>query len=235
MTELIYQTDAYCKTFDAVVTGVDESLNAVTLSRTAFYPGGGGQQHDTGHLRAGGEVYPVVRVLKGNLHVIEGALPRLGADVQGTIDWETRYRLMRTHTGLHVLCGAVYRDYGALVTGGDMNPLHGRMDFEFERMQRDLVEAIEAAINVEVKAARPVEISILPREEAFQIPDLIRTKVNLLPPSMTHIRTVHIVGLDLQACGGTHLANTAEIGSLKIAEYKSKGGINKRIYLDILD
>jgi misacylated tRNA(Ala) deacylase len=233
--ELIYQTDSYCKTFDAEVTGVDEAQNGVYLNRTAFYPGGGGQPHDTGSLKIGETIYHVTKVAKGNLHIIDGALPKMGASVTGHIDWETRYQLMRTHTALHVLCGVVFHEYGALVTGGDMNPLKGRMDFEFERMQKELVQEIEEKINVAVHANYPVEIKILPREEAFQIPDLLRTKINLLPESITEIRTVHLVGLDLQACGGTHLANTAEIGTLKISEYKSKGGINKRIYLDILD
>jgi misacylated tRNA(Ala) deacylase len=233
--ELIYQTDSYCKTFDAEVTGVDEAQNGVYLNRTAFYPGGGGQPHDTGSLKVGETIYHIAKVAKGNLHIIDGELPKMGASVSGHIDWETRYQLMRTHTALHVLCGVVFHEYGALVTGGDMNPLKGRMDFEFERMQKELVQEIEEKINVVAHANYPVEIKILPRAEAFQIPDLLRTKINLLPESITEIRTVHLVGLDLQACGGTHLANTSEIGSLKISEYKSKGGINKRIYLDILD
>lgn len=153
----------------------------------------------------------------------------------GEIDWEKRYQLMRIHTALHVLCGVVFRTYGALVTGGDMQPLQGRMDFEFERMQRELVDDIEARINAEVAARREVRVQVLPREEAFQIPDLIRTKINLLPEGITEVRTVEIVGLDLQACGGTHLANTSEIGRLRVSDYKSKGGINKRIYLEVVD
>jgi misacylated tRNA(Ala) deacylase len=233
MTELIYQTDSYCKDFYAEVRGVDDTQNGVYLNRTAFYPGGGGQPNDTGTLKIGETIYKVVKVAKGNLHILEGDLPKLGASVLGTIDWETRYQLMRIHTALHVLCGVVFHDYGALVTGGDMNPLHGRMDFEFERMQKELVTAIETRINQVTSANHAVEIKILPREEAFQIPDLLRTKINLLPPQITEIRTVNIIGLDLQACGGTHLNNTSEVGTMKISDYKSKGGINKRIYLDI--
>jgi misacylated tRNA(Ala) deacylase len=140
---------------------------------------------------------------------------------------------MRTHTAMHILCGVVWRDYGASVTGGKMKPLEGRMDFEFERMQRELVEEIEEKINIEVTAARPISVRILPREEAFQIPDLIRTKINLLPPQIQEVRTVEIVGLDLQADGGTHVANTDEIGRVRIVDYKSKGAINKRIYLEL--
>jgi len=140
---------------------------------------------------------------------------------------------MRTHTAMHILCGVIWRDYGASVTGGDMEPLQGRMDFEFETMQKDLVQEIEDKINQEVAAARPVRVAILPREEAFQIPDLIRTKINLLPEGIREVRTVEIEGLDLQADGGTHVRNTAEVGRLRVTDYKSKGKINKRIYVEV--
>ena len=142
---------------------------------------------------------------------------------------------MRTHTAMHILCGVVWRDYGASVTGGNMEPLEGRMDFEFERMQGELVREIEAKINAEVAAARDVQVQILPRAQAFEIPDLIRTKINLLPEGITEVRTVEIVGLDLQADGGTHVANTGEVGRIRVVDYKSKGGINKRIYVRIED
>jgi misacylated tRNA(Ala) deacylase len=134
---------------------------------------------------------------------------------------------------MHVLCGSVFRDYGALVTGGDMEPLKGRMDFEFERLQKDLVAVIEAAVNAEVAAAREVRVQILPREQAFQIPDLIRTKINLLPEGIQKVRTVEIVGLDLQADGGTHVANTSEVGHIRVVDYKSKGASNKRVYIEL--
>ena len=140
---------------------------------------------------------------------------------------------MRTHTALHVLCGTVFRNYGAQVTGGDMEPLKGRMDFEFETMRGDLVREIETAVNKEVAAARDIRVRIFPREEAFQIPDLIRTKINLLPEGITQVRTVEIVGLDLQADGGTHVHNTKEVGTVRVVDYKSKGAINKRIYIEI--
>ncbi|MDX1995691.1 MAG: alanyl-tRNA editing protein [bacterium] len=235
--ELIYQTDSYAKEFDALVTGVEAEQNAVYLNRTAFYPGGGGQPNDVGELHVDGRVLKVTRVAKGNAHLLEGLLdgelPAVGSAVHGVVDWERRYKLMRTHTAMHILCGVVWRDYGASVTGGNMEPLEGRMDFEFERMQKELVAEIEAKINAEVAAARDVRVQILPREQAFQIPDLIRTKINLLPEGISEVRTVEIVGLDLQADGGTHVANTREVGTLKITDYKSKGGINKRIYLQI--
>jgi misacylated tRNA(Ala) deacylase len=238
MTELLYQTDSYLREFAAVITAVDPEGRAIVLDRTAFYPGGGGQPADQGKLLARGRSYPVSKVKKDGesiLHVVEGdtPLPEVGTPVQGQIDWPHRYQLMRTHTAMHILCGVVWRDYGALVTGGNMEPLKGRMDFEFETMHQELVQEIEHSVNVEVANARDVRVAILPREEAFQIPDLIRTKINLLPDSITEVRTVEIVGLDLQADGGTHVANTSEVGRLRVADYKSKGKINKRIYLEV--
>ncbi len=155
--------------------------------------------------------------------------------VHGAIDWPRRYALMRTHTALHILCGVVWRDYGAQVTGGNMDPLQGRMDFEFATLRGELVGEIEAKCNAEIAAARDVRVRILPRAEAFQIPDLIRTKINLLPPDIQEVRTVEIVGLDLQADGGTHVANTREVGRIRVTDYKSKGAINKRIYIEIGD
>jgi misacylated tRNA(Ala) deacylase len=239
MTELLYQTDSYLKEFDATVTAVDAEARTVVLDRTAFYPGGGGQPNDTGQLTWGGEVYPVEKAKKQGAdvyHFLGGnePLPESGAQVHGQIDWDQRYQLMRTHTALHVLCGTVFRDYGALVTGGNMEPGKGRMDFEFERLQGELVSEIEAAVNQEVEAERDVQVMILPREEAFQIPDLIRTKINLLPEGITEVRTVEIVGLDLQADGGTHVRNTSEIGKVRVVDYKSKGAINKRIYIEVI-
>jgi misacylated tRNA(Ala) deacylase len=142
---------------------------------------------------------------------------------------------MRTHTALHALCGVVWRDYGALVTGGNMEPGSGRMDFEFERMSGELVDEIEQRVNEELRAARDVRVNVLPRAEAFEIPDLIRTKVNLLPPGIEQIRTIEIVGLDLQADGGTHVANTREVGQIRVTGYESKGRINKRIRIALTD
>ncbi len=236
MTDLLYQTDAYLKEFDAVVTGLDAEKHGVLLDRTAFYPGGGGQPNDLGEINAGGTVYKLAKVEKGNVHVIDGGdLPAVGTKVHGVLDWDRRYKLMRTHTAMHILCGVVWRDYGASVTGGNMEPLEGRMDFEFERMQKELVTEIEQKINAEIAAAREVRVKILPRAEAFAIPDLIRTKVNLVPEGIPEIRTLEIVGLDLQADGGTHVANTREVGHMRVTDYKSKGGINKRIYVAIED
>lgn len=233
MTELLYQTDSYLGEFTSAVVSHVPDQNGVVLDRTAFYPGGGGQPHDVGHLISGDTTYTVSSVTRGNVHIIDGELPPVGASVKGVLDWERRYKLMRTHTAMHILCGVVWRDYAASVTGGNMEPLNGRMDFEFERLQKELADEIEARINAEVAAAHAIRVNILPREEAFQIPDLIRTKINLLPPGIAEVRTVEIVGLDLQADGGTHVANTREVGRIRMTDYKSKGGINKRIYIEL--
>ena len=238
MTELLYQTDSYLKEFDARITSVLETERAVILDRTAFYPGGGGQPCDFGTLTVESLTYPVNRVKKqGNdvLHFLggDGPLPPTGSAAHGTLDWARRYALMRTHTALHILCGTVFRDYGALVTGGEMEPGKGRLDFEFETMRGELVREIETSINKEAAQGREIRVQILPRAEAFQIPDLIRTKINLLPEGITHVRTVEIVGLDLQADGGTHVRNTQEVGKIRVADYKSKGAINKRIYVEL--
>lgn len=234
MTELIYQTDSYRKEFNAVVVNIFPAENAVTLDRTAFYPGGGGQPNDSGTLNGS----PVLKVRKAGediLHIIEGELPQIGTKVDGVLNWDRRFKLMRTHSALHVLCGTVFRDYGALVTGGDMEPLKGRMDFEFERLEKELVAVIEASANREVRVGRDIRVQILPRDEAFKIPDLLRTKINLLPEGIQQVRTVEIIGLDLQADGGTHVSNTAEIGKIHVTDYKSKGAINKRLYIEVLD
>ena len=234
MTEQLYQIDSYVKEFDAVVTAVEGQ--AVTLDRTAFYPGGGGQPADAGMLTWDGGPTRVVKVKRRGAdlwHTLEGEAPPADSQVHATLDWVRRYHLMRTHTALHVLCGVVWRDYGASVTGGNMEPLKGRMDFEFETMRKELVAEIEASVNAEIALSHPVRIAILPREEAFQIPDLIRTKINLLPPQIKEVRTVELVGLDLQADGGTHVANTDEVGQVRVVDYKSKGAINKRIYIEL--
>ena len=235
MTKLLYLHDSYLREFEAMVTAHDLDRNGVLLDQSAFYPGGGGQLPDTGTFCFGEASYRVSGVKRGNAHIIEGELPPVGVRVRGALDWERRYKIMRTHTAMHILCGVIWRDYQASVTGGNMDVLSGRMDFEFERLAPEVVVEIEKKINIEVEAARAVRIEILPREAAFQIPDLIRTKINLLPASIQEVRTVEIVGLDLQADGGTHVANTREVGAIKIAKYKSKGGINKRLYVELED
>ena len=239
MSELLYYRDAYTQEFEAVVTAVDGER--VALDSTAFYPGGGGQPNDEGWLTAGDVRLRVAKVQKEGatvwhwLEATDGGLPEIavGQPVRGALDWARRYSLMRTHTAMHILCGVVWRDYQASVTGGNMDPGAGRMDFEFAAMSRELVTEIEAKCNAEIAAARPVRAQILPRDVAFQIPDLIRTKINLLPEGISEIRTVELVGLDLQADGGTHVRNTSEVGRMRVTDYKSKGAINKRIYIEL--
>jgi misacylated tRNA(Ala) deacylase len=230
----LYHTDAYLREFEAVVTAVEGQ--AAAFDQTAFYPGGGGQPNDVGVVTADGRQWTVTKVRKVGAeiwHELDGEPPATGTRIRGRLDWDRRYKLMRTHTAMHILCGVVFRDYGASVTGGNMEPLKGRMDFEFESMRQELVKEIEAKVNAEIALARPTRVQILPREQAFAIPDLIRTKINLLPEGIAEVRTVEIVGLDLQADGGTHVANTSEVGPLRVVDYKSKGKINKRIEIEI--
>ena len=237
MTELLYQTDSYLKEFTARVTAVDG--DRVTLDRTAFYATSGGQPHDTGTLSDGTRTWAVTDVRRegDNLwHTLAGeGMPAEGDTLTGQIDWQRRYKLMRTHTALHLLCGVIWRDYQAPVTGGNMDIDEGRLDFELRDFSNELAQDIVAKVNQEVAADRPVEVKILPREEAFQIPDLIRTKINLLPQGITQVRTVNIVGLDLQADGGTHVARTSEVGTVKLFKTRSKGASNKRIIIGLED
>lgn len=237
MTEALYLNDAYRQEFTATVIAVEAATHAVWLDRTAFYPGGGGQQPDSGTLEMDGHTLPIVQVKKMGkdiVHVIGGeVMPPVAATVTGKVDWQRRYQAMRTHTAMHILCGVIWRDYQVSVTGGNMEFLSARMDFEFAELTRETIADIEARINHEVQSARPVQARILPREEAFAIPDLIRTKINLLPADISEVRVVEIVGLDLQADGGTHVANTSEVGTIRITKYQSKGGANKRLYVEL--
>ncbi|HET7026998.1 MAG TPA: alanyl-tRNA editing protein [Candidatus Limnocylindrales bacterium] len=244
MTDVVPYRDAYARTGEARVESIESGDDGplVILGQTVFYPGGGGQPADRGTLlrTADGRRWVVTSARKTGadvVHQLEPGVeaPRVGDVLTLELDWSRRYRLMRTHTALHALCGVVWRDYGAQVTGGNMEPGAGRMDFEFERMGADLVGEIEAKVNAELSAARDVRVNVLPRDEAFAIPDLIRTKVNLLPEGIDEIRTIEIVGLDLQADGGTHVANTREVGSLRVVGYESKGRINKRIRIELVD
>lgn len=236
MTELLFHLESYLKEFEASVTDVAEG--GVVLDRTAFYTGGGGQPTDSGTLTSGEIEYQVtgIKRVDGQLvHQISGGLPAVGTTVSGKIDWDRRYLLMRTHTALHILCGVVWRDYQAKVTGGDMKPGEGRMDFEFENFSAEFVSEMETKINAEVAAERDIIVNTLNREEADQVPDLIRTKINLLPSGIQEIRTIDIHGLDLQADGGTHVANTREVGRIRVAGHESKGRINKRIRIALED
>jgi misacylated tRNA(Ala) deacylase len=236
-------SDAYLASTEARVVSVEAvDPPLVVLDRTVFYPGGGGQPADVGTIlrTADGRSWTVRSARKSGgeiVHELDSGFepPAMGDLVRVDLDWPRRLRLMRTHTALHALCGVVWRDYGAQVTGGNMEPGAGRMDFEFERMTGDLVDEIEGRVNDELAAERDVRVKVLPRHEAFAIPDLIRTKINLLPPGIEEVRTIEIVGLDLQADGGTHVANTREVGQIRVTGYESKGRINKRIRIELSD
>jgi misacylated tRNA(Ala) deacylase len=244
--EQLCYSDAYARSIGATVRHVEVGEQVlVVLDRTVFYPGGGGQPPDRGSiLRAtDGRAWTVASARKVDGEIVhalapadgDAGPPQVGDQVTVDLDWARRWSLMRTHTALHALCGVVWRDHGALVTGGNMEPGSGRMDFEFASMSGDLVDSIEATVNAELAAARDVRVNLLPRDEAFAIPDLIRTKVNLLPPGIDEIRTIEIVGLDLQADGGTHVANTRDVGAITVTGYESKGRINKRIRIALVD
>ncbi|MDO8392384.1 MAG: alanyl-tRNA editing protein [Actinomycetota bacterium] len=238
MTELLYLRDAYATHFTATVTEVrttDEGVS-IALDRTLFYPTGGGQPHDTGML-AGLAVTDVRKEGNDVWHTVaaDAVPPAVGAIVEGDIDFDRRHRLMRTHTALHVLCGVIWNEWHVPVTGGNMEPLSARMDFEFDPLPEGFAVRIEELVNAEFAADRAIEVGFLPRDTAVHDADLIRTKVNMIPESVTEIRVVDIVGLDKQADGGTHVRSTAEVGGLKVLKLESKGKGNKRVRVEIVD
>lgn len=234
MTELLYLADSYLQEFDARV--LETTDDAVVLDRTAFYPRGGGQPSDEGTLMVGGQTYRVREVTKEGgrvLHKIDGAPPPVGSTVRGKIDWERRYALMRYHSALHVMVGVIYNQFGVLVTGGQMYPDRARMDFALEDLDKERVALIERESNRFIEEDRPIHIRILPREEAFRVPELIRTHINLLPAGIEEVRVVEIEGLDKQADGGTHVRRTGEIGRLRVLRTENKGKINKRLEIGL--
>jgi misacylated tRNA(Ala) deacylase len=233
VTELLYLRDAYLRKFDGVVTAASDDGSAVALDRTAFYVTGGGQPHDTGSLS--GRRVTDVRKAGGNVwHTYAGDPLTVGDEVQGEIDWERRHGLMRTHTALHVLCGVIWHEWGTAVTGGNMDELSARMDFEFDPLPEGFGQTVEERVNAELAADRPIAVSFLPRGVAIADEDLIRTKINMIPESVSEIRVVDIVGLDKQADGGTHVSSTDQVGRIRVVKTESKGKGNKRIRIEIL-
>ena len=232
--EILCYVDSYLRECKSKVQDLND--HGVILDQTVFYPGGGGQPSDHGKLIWEKNEYLVkgLKRIDGQLvHLIDGDKPEINSEVLSIIDWNKRYKLMRTHTALHILCGVIWRDYSASVTGGDMKPLSGRMDFELDEMSVDFSKEVEEKINAEVSKKRDIKVYQLPREEAFQIPDLIRTKINLLPEGIKFVRIVDINGLDLQADGGTHVNNTSEVGYIKMTGHESKGKSNKRLRIEV--
>jgi len=226
----LYHTDSCLREMDAIVTRAEE--DRVVLDRTVFYAQGGGQLADQGVLSWAGRTARVVDVRRVEdvvWHFIEGAVPAVGTPVHGTLDWERRYALMRTHTATHILNGVIWRDYGALVTGAAVEVGHGRLDFELERMSLEFAAEVEARINAEVDADRLVQARFLPRAEVFATPGLVRSKWVAPPEGVTEVRVVEIVGLDMQADGGTHVARTSEVGRIRVVGHESKGRMNKRL------
>ena len=235
-TDRIFLRDAQCRTFEATVVAVGGD-GRVALDATAFYATSGGQPHDTGTLSFHGGKAKVTDVRGHDVvwHTLDGPVPPVGTPVRGELDWERRHALMRTHTALHILCGVIYNTWGVSVTGGNMAPLSARMDFEFDPLPGGFAAEVTELVNAEIAADRPIEISLLPRAEALADEDLIRTKVNLIPESVTEIRVVDIVGLDKQADGGTHLPSTGEVGRFEVVKTESKGKANKRLRIAVHD
>ena len=234
MTEDLFSTDAYLQTCKATVVEVYDQ--GVVLDRTVFYARGGGQPGDTGVIRWDGGQVHVEDAFKQNaqhVHQVAGKPPVEGAAVTCELDWDRRYRLMRTHTALHALSGIVFRAYGAKVTGGNMEPGMARMDFELQTIGAEFALEVEEKLNAELEADRPVRVSFLPRAEALADPDLIRTKANLIPASVDPIRVVEIEGLDKQADGGTHVRSTAEVGHVRVSKTENKGKGFKRMRIEL--
>lgn len=239
-TELLYLNDAYQREASATVTAVDADGRRIALDQTIFYVQGGGQPADHGTLTGPAGEVAITGVKRDGGTVWhhaaeEGNLPAVGDTVTASLDWQRRHELMRTHTAMHLLCGVIWNEYGKAVTGGNMEPLSGRMDFEFDPLPEGFKETIEAAVNAEIAADRPIEVSFLDRSVAVEDEDLIRTKVNMIPEAVTTIRVIDIVGLDKQADGGTHVASTAEVGTFSITKTESKGKGNKRVRILLTD
>lgn len=236
MTEELFSVEAYARTCEATVTAVTD--DGVVLDRTVFYARSGGQPGDTGTLRwEGGEGRVADTVKRGGMlvHVVDDKAPAAGTAVVADIDWDRRHTLMRTHTALHALSAIVFRDYGAKVTGGNMEPGAARMDFELESITPEFGRQVEEKLNAELSADRPVKVTFLAREVALADPDLIRTKVNLIPEAVDPIRVIEIEGLDKQADGGTHVRSTGEVGAVRVAKTENKGKAFKRMRIELVD
>jgi misacylated tRNA(Ala) deacylase len=236
VTEELFSVEAYARTCEATVTAVTD--DGVVLDRTVFYARSGGQPGDTGTLRwEGGEGRVADTVKRGGMlvHVVDDRAPAAGTAVVADIDWDRRHTLMRTHTALHALSAIVFRDYGAKVTGGNMEPGAARMDFELESITPEFGREVEEKLNAELSADRPVRVTFLAREVALADPDLIRTKVNLIPEAVDPIRVIEIEGLDKQADGGTHVRSTGEVGAVRVAKTENKGKAFKRMRIELVD
>jgi misacylated tRNA(Ala) deacylase len=229
--------DQTLREWDATV--LDRGPDGIVLDRSAFYPGGGGQPPDHGVLLWGGVQTRIVDARKGDdlyLVPLDGdPLPPPGTVVRGAVEDSRRTALMRTHSGLHVLCGVVFRDFGVLVTGGNMDVLSARMDFNLDAVPPGFKETVEDACNAELRLDRSIVVRELPRDEAFKIPDIIRTATNLVPEDVKEVRIIDIVGLDQQADGGTHVASTSQVGRISVVKVENKGKGFRRLRIAIAD
>ncbi len=237
-TKLLYHTNSF--TFECTASVVAVDGDDVALDATVFYPGGGGQMADRGfisweHQQVQANVIAMSKRNNVVWHTLDCPAPVVGSEVVGTIDWNFRYKMMRTHTALHILCGIIWKEFGVQVTGGQMYPDRARMDFAMENLDRERIDYIEDKVNAAILADYPIHVYTLPREKAFAIPDLVRTKINLLPPDIEEVRIVEIVGLDLQADGGTHVNHTCEVGGIQVVKTENKGKINKRLEIMLTD
>jgi misacylated tRNA(Ala) deacylase len=237
-TERLDLADPTLREWECTVVGVDPE-RGIVLDRSAFYPGGGGQPPDHGVLLWDGVQTRIVGTVKGDELYLTPAdgdpVPVPGTHVAGAVEDGRRSLLMRTHSGLHVLCGVVFRDFGALVTGGNMEPGEARMDFNLPELPEGFKATIEERVNAEVGADRAEQVRVLPRAEALALPDIIRTQTNLVPAEETEVRIVDITGLDVQADGGTHVASTKQIGRVQVTKVENKGRQNRRVRVKIVD
>jgi len=237
-TKLLYHENSFTFECSASVVAVDG--DEIALDATVFFPGGGGQMPDRGIVswdnhQEWGTVIALNKRDDVVWHTLDRLPPAIGTEVVCSIDWDFRYRMMRTHTALHILCGIIWKEFAVQVTGGQMSPDKVRMDFAMENLNKERIAHIEQRVNEAIEADYPIKVYTLPREKAFAIPDLVRTKINLLPPDIEDVRIVEIVGLDLQADGGTHVNHTREVGGIKIIKTENKGKINKRIEIRLTD
>jgi len=246
VTRQLYLEDQTLQTFDAVVTAVDTEAGRVLLDQTAFYATGGGQPNDIGTITSGETTWEVTDVRKTGTDIwhtlavagsegTDRSLCEVGAAICGVVDWDRRFKLMRTHSAMHVLGGVIWNEYRAWATGNNMEPLKARIDYEFDPLPDGFAERVQELVNAEIAADRPILVEFLPRDAAVEDDDLIRTKVNLIPESVSEIRVVDIVGLDKQADGGTHVPSTGAIGTFTITKTESKGKGNKRIRFELGD
>jgi misacylated tRNA(Ala) deacylase len=226
----LYLEDGYLKDFDATVEWVDS--DRIILDHTAFYPQSGGQPSDTGSLLKDEQEFEVLRVeTPGPTHIADRAGLQAGDKVHGIIDWEQRYRFMRSHTACHILSAVIFRETGAKITGNQIDLTRSRIDFSLESFDKTkMAEYVDQANRI-IKEGHLVETSILPRAQAMKIPNLVRLAMEV--PDREEIRVVRVEGVDEQACGGTHVRSTSEVRGIKLIKAENKGKFNRRVYFEL--